>query len=411
VSGVTPFRTDVGGGAGESARRRGLQRPRDPVLQALFNRGIVDRLAERGLLAPMRLTRSPGDPGDAALEIDPPDFEVPSDRFSRAALHAAARAWIEVALILDETNHGLADARFESFALYGANQPRLLDVGSIRPLRELSDEKPFPSFGEFCAHLAAPLLVLYRQPRLARAARRAIADRAAPDSSFAHDEAPFELRSVSAEHSVSAISRAIYVNHARTEKDALLRLRALLEDLDRRLPEAGALATSRFGPELQQRIGAVDGARVLCIGADAYLAHRGALHERRCLVVEEHQDELDALDRALRAPRAGERVCAYYGPWLQRELGATRLATDRVIAHDPFARLRQDRSLQPQDIASALAALARRELFLCVGDDLLPRALPALRERFARVEVLPPVLALATPEPAHQLHCEVAAPY
>jgi hypothetical protein len=387
---------------------RAVYRARVAAVRELFSKGVVQRLGDRGLLAPMHVADLELEGHELVLETAASPFDVPCDRFSRGALHLAALCWIDAALELCESGYWLCDAHFGNFMLFGANRPLLIDIGSLQRLRDVAAERPFPSFTALCVNLIAPLLALYRQPALARAARLAIADQPYNGPVFPTDDGPFELRAVSTHHSVAAISRSISLNQAQGAKEALLRLRCFVEDLPGpRVDETPLpLPTSPLGGELQQRVREAAPGRVLCIGVDAYLACCDALRERSSLVIEEQQPVLDAFDHSLRSGRAGDRVSVYYGTLINRQFPAAPLRSELVLGLDVFTRLHHPSAVMFENIAAVIASIAHREALLCCAKSALGPATAALEQSFARVTATPAAAAEAPGERRFLLRCE-----
>ena len=375
---------------------RAIHPGREGLIEALLASGTLQRLSDLGLLAPTRIAcEQRVDGHKLILETQAAPFDVPCDRFSLGALRAAALCWIDTALVLESTPFRLSDAHFGNFMLFGANQPRMIDIGSLQLGRDVAAERPFASCTAFCANVVGPLLALARRPELARVARLAIGDHPYNGPSFPANDGPLELGSISPEHGVAAVASEAGLGDDQPPREALERLRAILARLTGTCDVgAAARASDPIDTALASAIdaaGTSGAARVVCVGADAYAAVRGRIGDSAALVIEDRPRDLDALDTRLRSSRPSlGAVSLCLGTPLNRALPAPRLRGDLVVAARPFERLAHVSAVMFENIAGALAGLTRSRAIVTVAAEHLESATRALSERFARVVTIPP---------------------
>jgi hypothetical protein len=349
---------------------RMLRAPDGTVLRALFPEGEADALAvlehpvvrglmDEGLVARMSRSGARIEGYGALVESERAAFDVPCGRFSIGALRQAALAWLEITRRLLPAELCLTDAHYGNFMLFAANQPRWIDLGSMRHAAALPEERPFRGFSRFWEGMAAPLLLLARSPGEARLARLAIGDHPYQGPCFADGEPPVSVAPL-VEHARSALLSGCEDLGA----DAALR-RALAF-----IEEAVALppAPQRENAGLDERVPAyvaellaARGCRsVACIGAGAWFAAGRGLAGRDVLVVEPSPPRLRAIEAALGERMAARSVALWLEHPLNRLFRREGMRADVVFALDPVRALEHASGAQRANIAEVLDGAAER---------------------------------------------------
>ena len=134
---------------------------RASLARSVIGDHTVRSLMDEGLIARMWISDRKLDGFGLVVEAETAPFDVPSERFTRATLRAAVLRWLEVCKRLLPAGLELTDAHFGNYMLFGMNEPRWVDLGSIRPPPAAEKgERPFKSFGRFLSGMPSSLLTL-----------------------------------------------------------------------------------------------------------------------------------------------------------------------------------------------------------------------------------------------------------
>lgn len=328
------------------------------VLSVIGNRE-VGALMEAGLIARMRVSDRKVKGFSLVVEVEKAPFDVPCGRFTRATLRASALRWLDIYQRLLPAGLALSDAHFGNYMLFGANEPRWVDLGSIRPLSFVTEEKPFRSFKRFWAEMLAPLALIETQPHHVRLARLSIADQPDQGPLTTPDEPPL---------SVDALVEDV-LKQLRSEVEALGAEKALnrLSDFTMRLPQKhGPDPSATEEPaaavlnELEQLCRSNRIASVICLGSDAYQKFSGSWGKADALVIDESEGDLDRLGRALKRRNDGGQTALYYGHPVNRLFLKAPPSADAVLAIDPLARYAHNSHVEAENLAQILGALGRK---------------------------------------------------
>jgi hypothetical protein len=311
-----------------------------------------------GLVAKTWIAERPVSGSDLVLEVQRAPFDVPCDRFTRSCLQAAFERWIEITLRLEGTGFCLSDAHFGNYMLFGRNEPRWIDLGSIRPIEEVTPDIPFRSFDELWKGMLAPLLVLRQSPHRARLVRLAIADYPYQGPRTVAHEAPLPLEEFVASERAELLSAL----GTATGRDAILKTFefacAKLGDAFSR--PAVAAAPAPVDPGFVGDILAKAGARrVACLGADVYAAFAGVLEEFDTVVIDEDEERLEQLAPGLKTRSHQSGTVALYLEHVVNRIFMQRPPqADAVVAFDPFRRFEHNSDVMRENIAAILASMA-----------------------------------------------------
>ena len=349
---------------------RMLRAPDGTILRALFpgreadalgvlEHPVVRGLMDEGLVARMSRSGARIEGYGATVESERAAFDVPCGRFSFGALRQAALAWLEIARRLLPAELCLTDAHYGNFMLFAANQPRWIDLGSMRHAAVLPEERPFRGFSRFWEGMAAPLLLLARAPAQARLARLAIGDQPYQGPCFADGEPP--------------VSVAMLVDDSRSKLlsaceglDADAVLRRTLAFIEEAVPLPPAPPREDAGlddkiPAYMAELLATRGCHtVACIGASAWFAAGSALAGRDVVVVEPSPPRLRSLEASLGERMAARSVALWLEHPLNRLFRRERMRADAVLALDPVRTLEHASGAQHANIAEVLDGAAGR---------------------------------------------------
>ena len=312
-----------------------------PVLQSLMRDGLVARMSRSDLKV---------EGYGPVLEAEKAAFDVPCGRFSFGALRQAALDWLEITRRLLPAGLALTDAHYGNFMLFGANRPRWIDLGSIRPAAVLPEEAPFKAFQMFWEGMLAPLLVLATKPGHSRLARLAIADHPLQGPRVAANEPPVSAAFV-LDVPLPAFSSA--------SPEAALREAAGLVPRGRETAIPG-------GMQLDERLlGRVSAAlqgmdSIACIGAETYLGMAQALAGKDVLLIEPAEDQVQRVEGSIAKGTPCRSVALYQQHCVNRLFRREGARADAVLAVDPMRALAHDSLVEAANIAETLSGMARR---------------------------------------------------
>ena len=138
---------------------RAIFRGQEGLARSIIDHREVRALMAEGLLARMGVSDRKVGGFNLVVESERAPFDVPCERFTRATLRAAALRWLQVCRRLLPAGLVLSDAHYGNTMLFGANEPRWVDLGSIRQPSAVEPETPFRSFQRFWSGMLAPLVV------------------------------------------------------------------------------------------------------------------------------------------------------------------------------------------------------------------------------------------------------------
>ena len=335
---------------------RAIFRGQEGLVRSVIDNREVRALMDEGLIARMWISGRKVDGFDLVVEAERAPFDVPCERFTRATLRAAALRWLQVCRRLLPTGLVLSDAHYGNYMLFGANEPRWVDLGSIRSPSAVEKEPPFRSFQRFWSGMLAPLALLETQPRHTRLARLAIADQPCQGPLTTADEAPLSVDALVAD----------FLQRLRSEVEALGAERALdrLSAFIMELPQdIGADTRETDDPaaavlkEIEQQCSANRIASVICLGSDAFRQFAGSWGKANALVIDHLEGNLDRLGRVLNGSNTGGQTALYLGHPVNRVFLKSPPTADAVIAIDPLARYTHQSHVEAENLAHILGTL------------------------------------------------------
>jgi hypothetical protein len=328
-------------------------------VRSIIHNRIVQALMEEGLIVRMRETMRRMDGFDLIVESEKAPFDIPCDRYTRATVREAALRWLQISGRLLASDLVLSDAHYGNYMLFGANEPRWVDLGSIRPSSFVESEKPFRSFRRFWSGMLAPLAVLATQPQRARLARLAIADHPYQGPLTPVGESPLTVDEEAAE----LLERLRADVEALDAAPALERLSAFVLQLPRQKGHAAAAlepAASAVLKSVEEQLRSTSVSTVVCLGCDAFRQFSGAWGKSDALVIDEDESDLDCLGSDLqRSPNSGQIALCLAHPVNRIFLKAAPSA-DAVLALDPLARYAHHSSVAAENLAHILGKLGTR---------------------------------------------------
>jgi len=331
----------------------------EDLIRSLIDKREVRSLMDEGLIARMWPVDRKVDGFGLVVESDAAPFDVPCERYTRATLRSATLRWLEIYRRLRPAGLALSDAHYGNFMLFGANEPRWVDLGSIRPLSFVTEERPFRSFRRFWVGMLAPLALIETQPRHARYARLSIADQPGQGPLTTPDEAPLAVDAM-----VEEIGRLLVSEiGALDAEQALDRLRDFAAGLPRG-SESGPLAEERpaasLVEEATKQFRSSEAASVVCLGTDAFRQFRSAWGSADALVIDEVESRLDRLAQTLHCRNAAGQVALCYGHPVNRLFLRNPPSGDAVLAVDPLDRYAHNSHVAADNIGHVLSVLGRK---------------------------------------------------
>jgi hypothetical protein len=357
------------------------------VARTLLEAPSVADLMADGLVAKAWISDRQLSGAGLVLEVERASFDVPCDRFIGSCLQAAFERWVEMALRLDGTGFCLSDAHFGNFMLFGRNEPRWIDLGSIRPIQEVTPDVPFRGFEELWKGMLTPLLVLRQAPHRARLARLAIGDYPYQGPRTVANEPPLPLSELVAGER-EELRRML---GAATGRDAIL---ATFEFACAKLGEgfshpAAPAAASADSGALRRLLTDAGARRITCLGADVFGAFANGFDDLDAVVVDEDATRLEQLAAALKArPGRAGTVALYLEHAVNRIFLRRASRTDAVLALDPFRRFAHNSDVMLENVAAILAALGTLAV-ITVPRELSVQLAGLLRGFFADVVEAP----------------------
>ena len=329
------------------------------LVRSVIEQREVRALMDEGLIARMWACERKVDGFGLVVESEKAPFDVPCERYTRATLRAAALRWLGAYRRLLAAGLVFSDAHFGNTMLFAANEPRWIDLGSIRPPAAVEEERPFRSFRRFWSGMLAPLVLIATQPRHTRLARLSIADQPHQGPLTTADEAPLSVES-QVEDSLQRLRTGVAALGTAAALDAL-------GGYIQQLPEgdaAGAAKTERPAAAvlnaLAEHFRSHHVASVICLGCDAFEHYSDAWGKADALVIDESEGDLDRLGRGLKPAAGGGQTALYFGHPVNRLFLKAPPAADAVIAVDPLARYAHNSHVAAENLAQIFAALGTR---------------------------------------------------
>lgn len=327
------------------------------VRSVIENREVI-ALMDEGLIARTWASDRKVEGFEMVTEVARAPFNVPCERFTRATLRAATLRWLEISRRLRSAGLVLTDAHFGNYMLFGINEPRWIDLGSIRLERFTEEEKPFRSFRKFWSGMLAPLALIATQPRHVRLARLAIADRPYQGPLTTADESPLSVDSLVEEVLVRNFSD-IQMLDAVQAMDRLRDFTAQLPATDGPDPSGERKPAAAAPNEVEKLCRSNPVASAICLGADAFGWLPGAWRNADVLVIDEVESRLDGVGRSRGRGDAGGQLALYYGHPVNRRFLDNPPAADAVLAVDPLARYAHESHVAAENLSHVLGALGR----------------------------------------------------
>lgn len=355
------------------------------LVRSLLSVDNVARLMADGLLAKTWIADEYTSGTDLVLEVEAAPFDVPCDRFTTSCLQTAFERWIEISLRLEGAGLSLSDAHFGNFMLFGRNEPRWIDLGSVRPSQEVTQDDPFRGFDELWKGMLAPLLVLRHPSRRTRLARLAIADYPYQGPKTSTNEAPLPLEDfVTAER-----------EELRRMLGTLRGSAAVLKTYEfacGKLGEAFARAPAPPSPGpvdpsfIRSLVTDAGLRRVMCLGGDVYAPLADALRGLDVVVVDEDETRLEGIAAMIKAQPASTGTVALHLDHVINRLFLRRPpVADVLISCDPFTRFPHDSEVMLENIAATLAKLTTRLAVVTTPRQYEGAVMQFLRGSFAEV--------------------------
>jgi hypothetical protein len=234
--------------------------------------------------------------------------------------------------------------------------------------------------------MAAPLLLLAREPARARLARLSIADQPLQGPRFAENEPPLTVSGLMEEEKRELLSAC-----AAAAADEALRVAAEF------IGERTVLPAVKFDPlpaldaKLAAHIGGALAARgcasVACIGAQAYFGAERAFTGRDVLVIEPSAARIRQVEEALPAGTAARSVALCQEHPLNRLFLREALRADAVFAIDPLRALSHASGAEHANIAELLGNAASRAVVVAAPYEQRAATRHLLKARFGAVEI------------------------
>lgn len=364
---------------------RALFREREADALAVLGNAAARALMEEGVVARMAKSEAHCEGYGAVVESERAPFDVPCARFSLGALRQAALGWLEIVRRLLPAGLCLTDAHYGNFMLFARNAPRWIDLGSMRDARVLPEEKPFPAFSLFWVGMAAPLVLLAREPARARLARLSIADQPLQGPRFAENEPPLAVSGLVEEEKRGLLSAC-----GSAAPQEALRLAAEFIGERTVLPAVRFDALPALDAKLGAHIGAALAARacasVACIGAQAYFGAERAFSGRDVLVIEPSAARIRQVEEALHAATARSVAICQEHP-LNRLFMREALRADAVFAIDPLRALSHASGAEHANIAELLGNAASRAVVVAAPYEQRAATRHMLEGRFDAAEI------------------------
>jgi hypothetical protein len=365
---------------------RALFREREADALAVLEHAAVRALMEEGLVVRMAKSGSHFEGYGAVVESERAPFDVPCARFSFGALRQAALGWLEVVRRLLPADLCLTDAHYGNFMLFARNAPRWIDLGSMRDARVLPEERPFPAFSLFWVGMAAPLLLLAREPARARLARLSVADQPLQGPRFAENEPPLAVSGLVEDEKRELLSACAAV----APREAL---HLAAEFIGERtvLPAVKSDALPALDSKLTAHIGGALAARacgsVACIGAQAHFGAEGAFARRDVLVIEPSAARVRQVEEALQAGTPARSVALCQEHPLNRLFMREALRADAVLAVDPLRSLAHPSGAEHANIAELLGNAASRAVVVVAPYEQRAATRQMLEGRFGAAQI------------------------
>ncbi|MGH8633782.1 MAG: hypothetical protein ACRET7_06565 [Burkholderiales bacterium] len=357
------------------------------LARSIIDNREVRALMDDGLIARMWVADYRVNGCELVVEAEKAPFDVPCERFTRATLRAAALCWLEVCTRLLPAELALSDAHYGNYMLFGANEPRWVDLGSIRPPSAVGKEQPFRSFQRFWSGMLAPLTLLETQPRHTRLARLAIADQPCHGPLTTADEAPLsvdepvkdflkqlhsEVKALGAEQALGRLSAFITQLPAKVEADTA----------GDKEPAAAVLQ------ELERQFSADRISSVICLGSDAFRQFSRSWGKADALVIDEIEGNLDGLARTLKRSDGGGQTALYFVHPVNRAFLKSPPAADAALAIDPLARYTHNSHVEAENLAHILGTLGGKLAVVVTKATRKARTEQMLRHEFPSVTTL-----------------------
>jgi hypothetical protein len=363
---------------------RAVFRGREDIARSVLGNREVVALMNEGLIARMWESDRKVDGFDLVVEAEKAPFDIPCERFTRATLRAAALRWLDTCKRLLPAGLVLSDAHYGNYMLFGANEPRWVDLGSICPPSAVAREQPFRSFRRFWSAVLAPLVLMETQPRQSRLARLAIADQPYQGPLTVTDEAPLSVDAPAADF-LERLRGEVEGLGAGPALDKLREfLMALPHDVAPDVPGEKA-ADAAVLQEIEQQFSANRIASVICLGSDAFRQFSGTWGKADSLVVDHHEGDLDRLGRGLGNVDGGGQTALYLAHPVNRIFTKSPPNAEAVIAIDPLARFAHDSHVETENLAQILGLLASKLAVIVTRAGTKPRTVRMLEHEFPSV--------------------------
>ena len=363
---------------------RAVFRGRENIARSVLGNREVLALMDEGMIARMWESDRKIDGFDLVVEAEKAPFDIPCERFTRATLRAAALRWLDTCKRLLPAGLVLSDAHYGNYMLFGANEPRWVDLGSIRATSAVTREQPFQSFQRFWSAVLAPLVLMETQPRHTRLARLAIADQPYQGPLTVADEAPLAVDAPVADF----LGRLRGEVAALGAEPALDRLRDFLLALPQNVePDGpgGEVADMAVVREIEQQFSKHRIASVICLGSDAFRQFAGTWGKADSLVIDHHEGDLDRLGRGLGKTDGGGQTALYVAHPVNRIFTKSPPTADAVIAIDPLAKYAHDSHVETENLAQILGLLASKLAVIVTKAGTRPRTVRMLEQEFPSV--------------------------
>ncbi len=356
----------------------------EAVVRAILEHEAVRALMEDGLVVRMWISETPVPGYRTVVEMEKAPFDVPCERLTSAALRQAALRWLAIYRRLLPAGLALLDAHFGNYMLFGIDEPRWVDLGGIRPLPSIPEEQPFRSFNRYWDGMLAPLALLATQPRHARLARLSMGDHAHQGPLTPSDEAPLAadglLRDLRQE--VFAAARSLGPEQAMDFLgDFIEKLPSGKMD-DVRPPTTPATAVVKH---VEKQFDTGLARSIICLGADSFRQFPGSRDRADVLVIDQRENELDALRREAASRAARGHLALYYGHPVNRHFLRNPPVGDAVLCVDPLAKYAHATQAESDNIAHILATLGSQFAVIVTTSDARARTEQMLRLGYASV--------------------------
>jgi hypothetical protein len=250
----------------------------------------------------------------------------------------------------------------------------------------LAEERPFRGFALFWEGMAAPLLLLAKDPSRARLARLAIADQPLQGPRFADGEPPLSVAAL-----VGDLKQQLLSACEGLAPDAALRRTAQFMSEHASSALAQPAAPGELEAKLVGHVASVlAGQRcssVACIAADAYFGAGAALSGRDVLVVEPSTAKAQMIDAAIAQGMAARSVALWMEHPLNRLFRREAARADAVFAVDPLRGLAHPSGAEHANIAELLDGAAGRAVVLAAPHEQRAKTRRMLEERFGSVRL------------------------